>query len=179
MSRESYRKLPIIQGEQLVSGDPAVCITTILGSCVAACLVDTVARVGGMNHFLLGEPGAGAEISPDQEARYGIHSMELLINGLLKAGAERGRIRAHLYGGARMLRGVTDIGRSNAEFACRFLATEGIEVVHSDMGGERARRVEFLPYAGRSRCRSNGAPPPPPRRAARVVRPVAEFELFA
>jgi hypothetical protein len=74
------RRIKIIQGEYRVSDEQDTVITTLLGSRVAACLHDTVARVGGMNHFLLsgGEPGSSTA------ARYGVHLMELLVNGLLK-----------------------------------------------------------------------------------------------
>lgn len=77
------KRVHIIQGEYKVINDPNVVLTTILGSCVAACLRDPVAGVGGMNHFLLpgsANPGAGG----GDATRYGVHLMELLINGLLK-----------------------------------------------------------------------------------------------
>ena len=53
------RRRSIVQGEYHVASESGFVIATLLGSCVAACLRDPVARVGGMNHFLLGEPGAG------------------------------------------------------------------------------------------------------------------------
>jgi hypothetical protein len=74
-------------------------LTTVLGSCVAACLRDPVAGVGGMNHFLLPD-GAGA--GTDAGRRYGAYAMELLINELIKAGARRERLEAKLFGGGRM-----------------------------------------------------------------------------
>ena len=51
-------RITILQGEAKASTDPRVEMGTILGSCVATCLFDPVARVGGMNHFLLAEPPA-------------------------------------------------------------------------------------------------------------------------
>ena len=53
------RRIPIVQGEHKVVAVPDVMITTVLGSCVAVCLQDPVARIGGMNHFLLAEPTPG------------------------------------------------------------------------------------------------------------------------
>ncbi len=82
------RRINIIQGEYKVSNDPNVVITTILGSCVAACIRDPAAGVGGMNHFLL--PGSTEALAAGGDAtRYGVHLMELLINGLLKQGARK------------------------------------------------------------------------------------------
>lgn len=59
------RRIHVGQGEHLVTSDPNVVLSTVLGSCVAMCLRDPVAGVGGMNHFLLPE-GAGS--APTQAA---------------------------------------------------------------------------------------------------------------
>ena len=126
-------------------------LTTILGSCVAACLFDPQAMVGGMNHFLLAEPRPGT-LDADGE-RFGVHAMELLINEMLKRGAVRSRLRAHLYGGANMHAGMTAIGTGNAEFALRFLSRDRIPLMHSNLGGVNARRVDFRAARGQARCR--------------------------
>lgn len=143
------RRVHVVQGEFHVSGDPVVVLTTILGSCVAACLRDPVIRVGGMNHFLL--PGDGLEGEVRSAMRYGVHAMELLVNGLLRAGARRDRLQAKLFGGARMLEGLTDVGRQNADFAERFLREERIALSGVSLRGERGRRVQFWPHSGRTR----------------------------
>ena len=143
------RRVSIIQGECKISSDPDVVFSTILGSCVAACSRDPVAGVGGMNHFLLPGDDLGAGAS-DAEC-YGVYLMELLVNGLMKEGALRQRLEAKVFGGARMLTGLSDIGRKNADFATRFCEYEGIAVLGSDLGGEQARRVHFWPVSGRAR----------------------------
>src|SRR4051812_2754025 len=99
-------------------------ISTLLGSCIAVCLHDPVARVGGMNHFLLGEPGRDERVPGNDKPRYGVHAMELLINGMRAKGAVRGRLRAQVYGGANVVPALGPIGSNNAAFARRFLATE-------------------------------------------------------
>ena len=171
------RRINIVQGEQRVESDPSVVLTTILGSCVSACLCDAEAGIGGMNHFLL--PGEDVESRPASSAlatqRYGVHLMELLVNALLKKGASRSRLQAKLFGGARMLKGLTDVGDSNAAFAERFLREEGIAVIGGSLRGERGRRIQFWPVTGRAmqiefgsnedaifRTESRIAPPPPP-----------------
>ena len=146
MSLRSGDKHHIVQGECLVVDDPNAVISTILGSCVAACMRDPVAQVGGMNHFLL--PGEDGE---RQGLQYGAYSMELLINGLLQRGARRDRLEAKLFGGGRLLTGLTDIGRQNAAFAERFLQDEGIKYLGGSLGGEQARRIQFWPLSGRAR----------------------------
>ena len=141
------RRVNIVQGEFHVTDDPAIVLTTILGSCVAACLHDRVAGVGGMNHFLL--PGSDGPGLPS--AVHGVHAMELLVNGLLQRGARRERMEAKLFGGARMLRGLTDVGSLNADFAERFARRERIAITGGSLRGERGRRIQYWPVAGRAR----------------------------
>lgn len=145
------RRLSIIQGENAVVSEPEVMITTLLGSCIAACLFDPVAHIGGMNHFLLGEPNPAHTITRDDRVRYGVHAMELLINAMMARGAMRSRLRAHLYGGGNIISGLGAIGTSNSAFAKRFMAEEGIALGHVDLGGSHARKVEFLAYDGKAR----------------------------
>lgn len=139
------KRINIIQGEFKVSDDPHVVLTTLLGSCVAACIRDPVAKIGGMNHFLLpGDAGAA------RDEQMGVHLMELLLNGLMRKGAQRDRLEAKIFGGARMMAGLSDIGAKNAEFAKRFLSYEGVKLVGGDCGGTQGRRIQFSPSTGRA-----------------------------
>ena len=171
------RIISIVQGEQSVVTEPDVMISTLLGSCIAVCLHDGIARIGGMNHFLLGEPGADQQVSPQDMQRYGIHSMELLINGMMRAGASRSRLRAHIYGGATIIAGLGDIGAKNAAFADRFMATEGIAIGHRDVCGTQPLKVEFIPWDGKVRAKRVKDVPQAP--ALPVLPPrTGEVELF-
>lgn len=173
-------RVSIVQGENAVVTRPGVVITTVLGSCVAVCLQDNVAKVGGMNHYLLGEPLPDHRVQNRNLQSYGIHAMELLINEMMKLGAVRSRMRAHLYGGANMIAGLGSIGTSNSAFAKRFMETEGIAIAHVDVGGTHARRVEFQPYEGRSRCNRVAHAPAPVAdlMPARALEAAGEVELF-
>jgi len=77
--------------------------------------------------------------------------MELLINGMLKRGADRKRLVAKLFGGGAVMSGLSDVGQKNAAFARNFLANEDILCIGESLGGESARRVNFWPYSGRAR----------------------------
>lgn len=138
------RFVHVVQGDFAITDHPGIVLTTILGSCVAACMRDPVAGVGGMNHFLLpGEVGEGAN-----STKYGVHAMELLINGLLQRGALRSRIECKLFGGAHVIRGLTDVGAKNAAFAKIFLEEERIRCVGMSLGGVQARRIRYWPLSG-------------------------------
>lgn len=141
------RRIHVGQGEHYVTSEPNVVLSTVLGSCVAMCLRDPVAGVGGMNHFLLPD---GAGKGTDAGRRYGAYLMEVLINDVLKAGGRRERLEAKLFGGGRMFDSLTDVGMANADFAERFLADEGIPIVGSSLRGMGGRRLHYWPISGRA-----------------------------
>ena len=141
----SDRKITIVQGEFRVSADPAVLLSTVLGSCVTVCLHDPVKKVGGMNHFLLPSGQVGDN---GGSMRYGLFAMETLINALMKEGSKKAHLQAKLFGGARISTELRDIGQANAAFARDFLATEGIACLAESLGGRNARRVLYRPATG-------------------------------
>jgi chemotaxis protein CheD len=130
-------------------------IATVLGSCIAACVRDPVADVGGMNHFMLPE-GSGATdrwLDPKTglATRYGSYAMETLINSLLKLGARRERLEIKLFGAGRMLTTATDVGQRNIDFVRQYLRTEGLRAVAEDLGEIYPRRVAYFPASGKVR----------------------------
>lgn len=138
---QSLEKHPIIVGELHASREPII-ITTLLGSCVAACLYDEDAGVGGMNHFMLPE----SKTNPSISASFGVHAMEMLINAIMKLGGNRKRLKAKLFGGGRVVRATHErwnVGARNVEFAMSFLDTERIPLVAERTGGELGMNVQF------------------------------------
>jgi len=127
-----------------VTGDDLM-VMTVLGSCIAACIWDPRVRVGGMNHFMLPE-GAG-----DTSGRYGSYAMELLINEMLKRGAQRGNLEAKVFGGGQVIAGMDtmNVGLRNTSFVLDYLKTEHIPVVSKDVLDIYPRKVCFLPASGK------------------------------
>jgi chemotaxis protein methyltransferase CheR len=127
-------------------------VRTVLGSCVAACLYDPILKVGGMNHFML--PDGFHETRP---ARYGVHAMELLINEIMKAGGDRSRLRAKVFGGASViaaLKSSADVGTRNVEFIRRFLAAERIPIDAEQLGGVQPLEVRLHTDTAKVRVRA-------------------------
>jgi chemotaxis protein CheD len=141
-----YDTVKVLPGEYFVSGDDLV-IMTVLGSCIAACLWDGRARVGGMNHFMLPDGD-----SIDGGGRYGSYAMELLINEMLKKGARRESMQAKVFGGAQVMAGFTtlNVGERNTKFVFEYLATERIPVVSQDVLDIHPRKVCFFPASGKA-----------------------------
>jgi chemotaxis protein CheD len=137
----------ILPGEYFVYNEDLLLMTT-LGSCIAVCLWDRQAKVGGMNHFLL------PDNDQDQvnSGRYGSFAMELLINELLKMGASRLTLEAKVFGGGAVLAGMhsLNVGERNTLFVLDYLKTERIPVVSKDVMDVYPRKVCFFPYSGKA-----------------------------
>jgi chemotaxis protein CheD len=141
-----YDAVKVLPGEYFVASEDLM-IMTVLGSCISACIWDTRARAGGMNHFMLPDGD-----SADGGGRYGSYAMELLINQMLKLGARRETMQAKVFGGAQVMAGFTsmNVGERNTKFVMDYLATERIPVVSQDVLDIHPRKVCFFPVTGKA-----------------------------
>ncbi len=146
---EGMRRVVLHPGDHLATKEPTL-VSTLLGSCVSACLYDPVAGVAGMNHFLLATRrySRNLPMGVTDAGRYGVHAMELLINDMIRLGAERKRIKAKAFGGGAVLTDVSDdnflcVGDVNERFIREFLKTENIELTAEDLGGTKGRIIRF------------------------------------
>jgi chemotaxis protein CheD len=145
-----HTRVIIDPGEYFASNAP-VTISTLLGSCVSACLFDPVNMVMGMNHFMLSQQRHADDLLTTQSAggRYGINSMELLINEMLKRGGNKKFFKAKAFGGSTLIgTGRTDnsflnVGQANITFIREFLQCERIPLVADNLGGKEGRVIHF------------------------------------
>ncbi len=135
----------VLPGEYYVTRDDMM-VMTVLGSCIAACIWDPLARVGGMNHFMLPEGGG------DTSGRYGSYAMELLINEMIKLGARREAMQAKVFGGGQVMHSFTtmNVGERNTEFVLDYLHTERIAIVSKDVLDIHPRKVCYFPATGKA-----------------------------
>jgi len=140
-----YNAVKVLPGEYFVT-DENLLIVTVLGSCIAACIWDAHAHVGGMNHFMLPD-GEG-----DGSGRYGSYAMELLINELMKKGARRESMQAKVFGGAQVMHSITsmNVGERNTRFVLDYLQTERIALVSQDVLEIYPRKVCYFPQTGKA-----------------------------
>ena len=132
--------------------DKDMVIVTVLGSCVSACIRDSISGIGGMNHFMLPDSAAADKDSPVSESmRYGTYAMEVLINQLLRNGARRENLEAKIFGGGNVLKSFTtmNVGDRNAIFVRKFLKEERIRVISEDLLDIYPRKVYYFPKTGR------------------------------
>ena len=151
----------LLPGEYYVTRNGEL-VTTVLGSCVSACVRDARLRIGGMNHFMLpldGSQGTSAwGAAASAATRYGNVAMERLINDILKLGGRREDLELKLVGGGRVLAEMTtDIGARNIQFVREYVRDEGFKVLGEDLGDVFARRVVYFPESGRIRVRKLNA----------------------
>lgn len=145
----------ILPGELYVTKIDEI-ITTVLGSCISACIRDPYAGIGGMNHFML-------PVSKDMSllklkdtsaaARYGNFAMEQLINEILKHGGDRNNLEVKLFGGGRVLTHMTDVGKRNIAFAIEYVKLEGLKVISEDLGDIYPRKIQYDPLTGKARMK--------------------------
>jgi len=145
------KRIIIDPGEFYVSTQQEV-ISTLLGSCVAACLYDPVNKIIGMNHFLLAQQhaGHGQSVIESDEGRYGMYAMELLINTMTDKGANKMNIKAKCFGGGNVLQikqsgqHKKSVGEVNIEFIKAYLIQEKIPLIGSQLGGILGRNIHFV-----------------------------------
>lgn len=142
----------ILAGEYYVTHCEEM-ITTVLGSCISVCVRDKAINIGGMNHFMLPEEnrpsGDNGPRRLTADAAYGSYAMERLINCILKYGGRRENLEIKIFGGGRIIGGMTDIGQQNITFVRDYLRTERLVVLAEDVGGDLPRRMAYLPVTGK------------------------------
>ena len=147
----------ILPGEYYVTKDNEL-ITTVLGSCISACVREPIAGIGGMNHFMLPESSEhrlqqGAEAVVGNATRYGNFAMEHLINTILSQGGKRKNLEVKLFGGGKIIPTMSDVGLKNISFILEYIDAEGLNLLGQDLGDIYPRKVNFYPKSGRVRMK--------------------------
>lgn len=157
MSQEIVVKI----ADLAVAREPAVITTHGLGSCLAICLYDPQARVGGLAHVMLPSP----ELVRDQgnPAKFPATAIESMLAEIERLGGSRRRLTAKLAGGARMFGSLlasrqggntANIGTRNVQEAKAALERMGIPLAAEDTGSDYGRSVELLVSTGTVLVRS-------------------------
>ena len=143
----------ILPGEYYVTQENEL-ITTVLGSCVSACIRDKESGLGGMNHFMLPETNSG-KLKKGSEAivgiatRYGNYAMEHLINTILSNGGKRKNLEVKVFGGGKIIAALTDVGMKNIDFVLSYIDQEGLKLLSQDLGDIYPRKVIYFPKTGK------------------------------
>lgn len=122
-------------------------VNTILGSCVAVCLIDPVLQIGGINHFMLPYWNGQGLASP----KYGNIAIDRLMDKMLSLGCSKSNLKAKIFGGGEVIETNIvqfNIGQRNIEVARTMLEEMKIPIVSSSVGGKLGRKIEFFTSTG-------------------------------
>ncbi len=129
----------VIGGEFAVAPDSDnVALKTLLGSCVALMFYDRKKKIKAMNHFLLPDTNDNSN-----DMKYGLYSVEAMLNEMYKIGCLKSDIVAKISGGADImnLNLKNSIGSRNVEFAKEFCRKEGFRIISEHVRGEHGRLI--------------------------------------
>ncbi len=153
MKRPDFSNVPIVEislGEHHVAQSKVV-IRTLLGSCISVCFYDSKTNIVGMNHFLLASDNLQrSNIHDSRAGYYGVYAMQIVINKMIKLGADKQRILCKVFGGGNVVAqlGSYDgesmtVGEQNIAFVFEFLKRARISVANQDVGGVNGRVIYF------------------------------------
>lgn len=155
MKHKLGKNLTIIYPGEYYVTDGDELIGTLLGSCVAVCLHDNVKKIGAMNHFMLPGKINEREIPDNDYTRYGLASMNTIINEMLRKGAAREHLTARVFGGGNIIKSLSSperpsmISSDNVRMAKLMLEMEDIPIVGMDVGSDYTRKIIFDVDTGR------------------------------
>jgi chemotaxis protein CheD len=146
-------------GELVVSKDPSDVLACIgLGSCIAMCIWDPVARLGGVAHMLLPTNRSSAE-KLGSPAKYITNGVPNLINRMIKNGSSQHNLIVKITGGARILvipgeNHILDIGQRNIIEVRAVMKRENVPILSEDVGGTSGRSLQLFLDTGKILVRS-------------------------
>jgi chemotaxis protein CheD len=139
-------------GEIVVTASPDAVLSCIgLGSCIAVCAYDRLAKVGGMAHVVLpqynGLPGSNY-------AKFADTAVPLLLEEMNKKGSVKSRLIVKIAGGAQMtvapgLRDTFKTGERNLAQIMLVLQRKQIALAAADTGGNLGRTVRLYVDTGK------------------------------
>ncbi|MEM2141010.1 MAG: chemotaxis protein CheD [Nitrososphaera sp.] len=153
-------EISVGMGELEVTDDKEAVLATFVGSCVALCLYDPQAKVGGMAHIMLPDSSKDAS-GRGNAAKYADEALENTIGAMAEKGAQAGRLVAKIAGGAKIFahEGSEDmfaIGTRNAESLRKLLQKRGIRIAGEDVGQTYGRWVRFNISSGQVKVGKRG-----------------------
>jgi chemotaxis protein CheD len=146
-------------GVQVISRDSQdVLVAYGLGSCLGIGMYDPSTHIAGLLHAVLPEhPGADG-VTPQKFVDSGVVS---LIDGMVKAGADRRKLVIWMAGGANMILSLGalksfDIGSRNIQAAFKVFDALKLRLSGQEVGGNSGRTVRVYVGEGRMTVRKIG-----------------------
>ncbi len=144
-----------IAGMQVVKAPEL--IRTVLGSCIGIALFDRVLKIGGMAHIILPSLQEGS----GDPCKFADTAVDILVERVVSAGAERKRLVAKIAGGASMFgnQATSGLGDRNAEAVQARLISHAVRLAGKAVGGTKGRKMLLDPATGEVRVEVIGEAP--------------------
>lgn len=147
--RRPVRVLPVGIGAMGVTNDPdSALVTHDLGSCIAVCVHDPVARIAGLLHYLLPLSRERAPAAVFRAEMYADTGVPLLFERVYALGGVKSRLKVKVVGGATISRAVSastamPIGTRNHVILRKMFWQNQVIIAAEDVGGTEARSVHL------------------------------------
>lgn len=144
---QTHGALDIPMGGLGITTPEKLVLQTFVGSCVAICIYDSVAKVAGMAHVMLPKNNTADE-TPKPEGKFVDVAIKVLLDRLTASGAKQSRLKAKMAGGASVFqtegnKNVFNIGLRNVDAIRAILGEKKIPIISEDVGEKGGRWVIF------------------------------------
>lgn len=138
-------------GELNTAKYPDTLVTFALGSCVGICILDPMAKVGGLAHIML--PSSKELTKSNPSFKFADIAIPELVARMEKMGASRLRMKAKIAGGAKMFAtsensAMGNIGGRNVAAVKMALLKCHVPIIAEDTGKDYGRTVYFSTESG-------------------------------
>lgn len=134
-------------------------ITVGLGSCIGIAIHDRYSNVAGLAHIMLPDSTQFSNVT--NPLKFADLAIPLLIEKMIKQGANKRHMKAKIAGGASMFnfpdkKMMTDIGARNGEAVKVALGKVNIPLISEDIGGNKGRTMILNADSGMVQIRTVG-----------------------
>ncbi len=143
-----------------VSNNPEESIITYsLGSCIGLVIYDSVARVGGMLHYMLPESSIDKNKAVARPYMFADSGIPRLFKSAYQLGAAKQRIKIYVAGGAEILdqKGFFNIGKRNYMALKKIFFKNKVMINNQDVGGNVNRTVRIEIATGDIYVKTSGS----------------------
>jgi chemotaxis protein CheD len=129
-----------------VSNNPTDSIMTYsLGSCIGLVVYDSIARTGGILHYMLPESNIDKSKAKKNPYMFADTGIPRLFKGAYKFDAKKNRMKIYVFGGAQILdqKGFFNIGKRNYMALKKMFFKNKVIIDKEEVGGEVNRTIRL------------------------------------
>ncbi|MGD8449924.1 MAG: chemotaxis protein CheD [Desulfobacterales bacterium] len=128
----------------------ATLVTYSLGSCIGVAIYDSVARVGGLLHYMLPESSLDQEKARKNPYMFADTGIPALFKAAYELGAKKQRMKVIVVGGSQVLdqKGLFNIGKRNDIAVRKMFHKNNVIIDYKDVGGTVNRTIKIAINTG-------------------------------